>query len=47
MDGILKPLTLLEMPFTMLIFIEIGGKVECFCLIWGIFAIFSKKDDSS
>ena len=39
----LKPVTSAGMTFFWLIFVVIGGKVEIFCLIWGIYAIFAKK----
>ena len=38
---------LVEITFFRLIFIAVGGKVELFCLIWGVYARFVKKMDYS
>ena len=39
----LKPVTSAGMTFFWLIFVVIGGKVEIFCLIWGIYARLGNK----
>ena len=43
LSDILKPVTSVGMTFLRLLFVVIGGKVETFCLIWGIYAIFEKN----
>ena len=43
----LIPYSLVEITFFRLISVAIGGKFECHCLIWGIYAKSAKKTAGS